>query len=93
MKNILIFAQSADEPIARDQRFKLYASGKLSDVEADPLEKDDLAASNDSVVAEARQRLQKVPASLPPDGDVAFVFRSSSAFRINTGGKKDKKKE
>ena len=69
----------------RDQRFKLYASGALFDVEADPLEKNDLAASADREVVAAKQRLQQALAGLPADAKLGFEFRSSSAFNAKAG--------
>jgi arylsulfatase A-like enzyme len=75
-----IFAQYAGARAVRDQRFKLYATGNLFDVEADPLEKNDLAASGDAAVSAARQRLQRVLDGLPADADIGFEFRSESAF-------------
>jgi arylsulfatase A-like enzyme len=81
-----IFAQYAGERVMRDQRFKLYASGGLFDVEAHPLEKNDLAASADREVVAAKQRLQQALATLPPkDAELGFPFRSSSAFNAKEG--------
>lgn len=87
-----IFAQYAAERAVRDQRFKLYSDGRFFDVEADALEKTNLATSADPTVAAARARLQKVLSGLPKDADVGFEFRSSSAFSATkrTNGSKGK---
>ena len=87
-----IFAQYAGERVLRDHRFKLYSSGALFDVEADPLETNNLAGSADRDVAAARQRLQQALAGLPADAKLGFEFRSSSAFNAKEGkGVKPKK--
>jgi arylsulfatase A-like enzyme len=80
-----IFAQYAGERVIRDPRFKLYSTGAFFDVEADPLEKNDLAASTDEALVAARTRLQQALKGLPPDASVGFEFRSSSAFNAKAG--------
>jgi arylsulfatase A-like enzyme len=83
-----IFAQYSTTRVARDQRFKLYSTGKIYDVEADSLEKTDLAGSKDPAVTAARARLQAVLDQLPPNTDLPFRYRSSSAFQIEAARKK-----
>jgi arylsulfatase A-like enzyme len=76
------FTQYSDVRVVRDQRYKLYSTGKLFDVEADPLERTDLFTSTDPAVVAARTTLQAVLDRLPPDEKLPFAFRSSSAFQI-----------
>jgi arylsulfatase A-like enzyme len=76
-----VFAQNGEVRVLRDQRFKWYSTGELFDVESDPQEKKNLSGSTDAEVAAAKERLRKVAASLPPDADIGFEIRSSSAFR------------
>ena len=75
-----VFAQNGDVRVVREQRFKWYSAGQLFDVENDPLEKSDLSGSADKEAVAARKRLQDVLATLPPDADIGFEIRSSSAF-------------
>ena len=90
-----IFAQYAGERVIRDPRFKLYSTGAFFDVEADPMEKNDLAASTDENIVAARTRLQQALKGLPADASLGFEFRSSSAFNAKAGkvrpGTKSKK--
>jgi arylsulfatase A-like enzyme len=80
-----VFAQIGEERAVREKRFKWYSTGKLFDVENDPLEKDDLSASGDQEAVSAKQRLQGVLKSLPPDADIGFEIRSSSVFNAKAG--------
>lgn len=80
-----IFAQYAGERVIRDHQFKLYTSGACFDVEADPLEKNDLAGSTDQKIVAARTHLQQALNSLPADASLGFEFRSSSAFNAKAG--------
>ncbi len=82
-----IFAQYAGERVMRGQRFKLYSSGAFFDVEADPLEKNNLAGSTDKNIVAARARLQQALDGLPADAKLGFEFRSSSAFNAKAGAK------
>jgi arylsulfatase A-like enzyme len=76
-----VFAQEGGLRVLRDHRFKWYSTGKLFDVEADPQEKNDLSGSGDTDTVAAKQRLEGVATALPPDADIGFEIRSSSAFR------------
>ncbi|MBI3852113.1 MAG: sulfatase-like hydrolase/transferase [Verrucomicrobia bacterium] len=77
-----IFNQYHTNRVVRDARFKLYSDGRLFDANADPDEQRDLAGSAEPGAVEARQRLQRVLASLPPDAPPPFPLRSQSAFKI-----------
>jgi arylsulfatase A-like enzyme len=77
-----MFAEYAGVRIVRDRRYKLYSDGRLFDIVADWLEKTDLAGSRQPEVAAARTRLQAVLDQLPPDVNLPFEPRSSSAFRL-----------
>lgn len=77
-----IFTEYATTRVVRDRRFKLYSTGGLFDVEADPLEKNDLAASATPEIVAAKKHLEGVLASLPADAKLPFEFRSSSAFSL-----------
>jgi arylsulfatase A len=83
-----IFAQYATTRVVRDQRFKLYSTGPLYDVSADPQEKVNLADRSDAETAAARKHLQKVLDQLPSDAKLPFAFRSSSAFKLEADKKK-----
>ncbi len=80
-----IFNQYHDERVVSDGRFKLYADGRLFDLENDFHEREDLVSSDDPAVRAARQRLQTALDSLPPDADPPFPLRSQSAFRLRSG--------
>lgn len=90
-----IFAQYAGERVVRDQRFKLYSTGALFDMDADPLEQNDLASNTDDKIVAARTHLQQALKGLPPDASLGFEFRSASAFNAKAGkvrpGTKSKK--
>jgi arylsulfatase A-like enzyme len=85
-----IFSQYATTRVIRDQRFKLYSTGALYDVTADPLETTNLADSTDAAVIASRARLQNVLTQFPPDSHLPFSPRSSSAFQLQAAGKKSK---
>lgn len=70
--------------VVRDLRFKLYSDGRLYDANADPEETRDLASSNDPEAVAARERLEAVLASLPPDQPPPFPLRSQSGFRLRS---------
>jgi arylsulfatase A-like enzyme len=80
-----IFNQYHDERVVSDGRFKLYADGRLFDLDHDFHEREDLASSGDPEVRAARRRLQAALDSLPPDADPPFPLRSQSAFRLRSG--------
>lgn len=82
-----IFCQYHKRRTVRDERFKLYNTGELYDVAADPAETTDLAASADPAVVAARTKLQGVLAALPPDGPPPFKLRSQSAFKLESEGR------
>lgn len=71
--------------VVRDERYKLYSTGELYDVSTDRQEQHNLADSTDDQVVAARQRLQEVLDSLPPDVDPPIVLRSQSAFHLRSG--------
>lgn len=77
-----VFTQYADVRVVRDARYKLYSTGKLFDVAADPREKQELAPGAQAEANAARRRLQAVLDGLPGDHRLPFDFRSSSAFRL-----------
>jgi arylsulfatase A-like enzyme len=83
-----VFAEYAAERVAFDGRFKLYSDGRFFDLNADPLEKANIAASDDALSAKSRERLRAALAGLPPGPDVGFEFRSMSAFKLR--GDRDK---
>jgi arylsulfatase A-like enzyme len=87
-----IFAQLAETRVVRDRRFKLYSTGELFDLTADPLEKTHLARSFDPEVVAARARLQKVLHELPADAHLPFPPRSSSAFQLEAARQKSRSK-
>ena len=80
-----IFNQYAKERVVSDGRFKLYADGRLFDLDNDFHEKNDIASRKDPAVQSARRRLQAALDGLPPDADPPFPVRSQSAFRLRSG--------
>ena len=80
-----IFSQYADKRLVRDDRYKLRSDGRFYDLQRDPLEEHDLAASKDPKIARRRERLQKVLDSLPADAELWFEPRSISARRLKIG--------
>ncbi|HWB01360.1 MAG TPA: sulfatase-like hydrolase/transferase [Pirellulales bacterium] len=77
-----IFTEYAHERVVRDQRYKLFSSGKLYDLVDDPSEKMDLASSVVPEMIAVRNRLQAVLDGLPPDAKLPFEPRSQSAFKL-----------
>jgi arylsulfatase A-like enzyme len=75
--------QYADVRVIRDRRHKLYSSGELYDLLADPGEQNDLAASASPEAAAARQRLAGVLATFPADATLPFKPRSQSYFKAH----------
>lgn len=82
-----IFCQYHTRRTVRDERYKLYSTGELYDVEADPAETRNIASTTDSAPAAARGRLQQTLDSLPPDAPPPFKLRSQSAFKLEAEGK------
>ncbi len=82
-----IFAQYADERVVRDARYKLFSTGALFDLTADPAEERDLSRDETPDVVAARRRLQAVLDGLPPNADPGFEPRSSSAFKLRAAQK------
>jgi arylsulfatase A-like enzyme len=82
-----IFCQYHRRRTVRDDRFKLYSTGELYDVSADPAETTNLAESADPAAVAARARLESILATLPPDSPPPFKLRSQSAFKLETEGK------
>lgn len=72
-----IFSQYGDTRVIRDRRFKLFSTGALYDLQADPREKNNLATNADSETAAARTRLQAVLDQLPPNENLPFPPRNS----------------
>lgn len=82
-----IFNQYHKRRVVRDRQYKLYSTGEFYDVEADPAETTNLAASNESPVVAARNRLSGVLSTFPPDSPPPFKLRSQSAFKLESEGK------
>ncbi len=82
-----IFNEYLPDRVVRDERFKLYASGKFFDLTADPDETKPLPAGTDSETEAARGRLRSVLDSLPEDTPLPFPHRSLSAFRVQPAKK------
>ena len=82
-----IFNQYHINRVVRDTRFKLYSDGRLFDANADPEEQLDLAGSTEADAVAARQRLQRVLTSLPPDAPPPFLLRSQSGFKLRAAQK------
>jgi arylsulfatase A-like enzyme len=80
-----IHSQYAGRHVVRDTRYKLHSDGGFFDLEADPLEGEDLSESKEPAHVAARQRLQKVIDAFPPDAEQGFVPRSISARRMGIG--------
>ncbi|MBI4582230.1 MAG: sulfatase-like hydrolase/transferase [Planctomycetes bacterium] len=68
-----IFSQLGSKRVVRDKRYKLWSDGRLFDLTADPLEQHDLATGDAPDSRAARQRLQSVLDSLPPDVKLPFT--------------------
>jgi arylsulfatase A-like enzyme len=61
-----VYSQLGEARFARDRRWILHGDGRLHDLEADPLERNDLAASADPAAAAARRRLRAALEGLGP---------------------------
>jgi arylsulfatase A-like enzyme len=77
-----IFNEYLPDRVVRDERFKLYANGKLFDLAADPDESKPLPAGASPESEAARGRLRAVLDSMPEDTPLPFPHRSLSAFRL-----------
>ena len=82
-----IFNQYHKRRVVRDARYKLYSTGEFYDVEQDPAEASNLAASDVPEIVAARQRLASILATFPPDTPPPFKLRSQSAFKLESEGK------
>lgn len=76
--------------VVRDTRFKLYNDGRFFDANADPGEQHDLAPGTASEHRAAREKLQRVLDSLPPDAAPPFLLRSQSGFKLRTEARQAK---
>ncbi len=77
-----IYNQFGKRRVVRDERYKLYSTGELFDVETDREEQHDLAESVDPQIATARKNLEAVLASLPSDVAPPIELRSLSNFKL-----------
>jgi arylsulfatase A len=68
--------------VVRDRQFKLYSDGRFFDATNDPEEQHDLAARTSPPLVAARQRLQQVLGSQPPDVPPPFLLLSQSGFKL-----------
>ena len=90
------FTQYYKTRVVRGQRFKLYSTGKFYDLSEDPLERHNLtgtAAMDNQQARAAHTRLQQVLASLPPDAELPWEFRSISARKIRAQEEERRKRE
>lgn len=71
-----ICSQYGPARVVRDKRYKLCSDGRFYDLRMDPDERFDLAESTNRDVLAARERLQKVMKSLPPDAKLPFEPRN-----------------
>ncbi|MGI9470330.1 MAG: sulfatase-like hydrolase/transferase [Rubripirellula sp.] len=72
------FTQYADLRVVRDLRYKLYSSGELYDLAADPLEQNPMTGDVATEI-DQQSRLQAVLDSFPEDTPWPWTFRSISA--------------
>ena len=79
--------------VVRDRQFKLYNDGRFFDATNDPEEQHDLAARLSPPLAAARQRLQQVLGSLPPDVPPPFLLLSQSGFKLRNDEKAKAQKQ
>ncbi|HOA75929.1 MAG TPA: sulfatase-like hydrolase/transferase [Phycisphaerae bacterium] len=70
-----IFSQLGENRVIRDKRYKLWSDGRFFDLQADPLERQDLSGSELPAHQAAREKLQRVLDSLPADQTLPFVNR------------------
>ena len=73
-----IYSQLGTDRVVRDQRYKLWSKGRLYDVNADRDEELDLSGSTNPDVIAARDKLQRVLDSLPPDAPTPYKPRKES---------------
>jgi arylsulfatase A-like enzyme len=71
-KRTWIYSQRGANRSVRDERYKVNSNGSFYDLIADPFEKNDLRASEDKAVANARKRLGAVLSGFPADGPPPF---------------------
>jgi arylsulfatase A-like enzyme len=83
-------SQYAERHVVRDNRYKLHSSGEFFDLQQDPLEIRDLAASTNADYVAARRRLRGVIDAFPPNADQGFIPRSISARRMGIGVEGDR---
>lgn len=76
-----------DVRIVRDDRFKLYSSGRLFDLQTDWEEMHDLASSGDPAAAAAQSRLRAVLDSFPADAPQGFEPQSITARQYRARNK------
>ncbi len=74
-----IYSQLGAGRVVTDGRFKLYATGQLFDIPADPVEAHDLAGSESADAASARKKLEGVLKSFPPDAKLPFPPRRAGS--------------
>ncbi|HEX4149164.1 MAG TPA: sulfatase-like hydrolase/transferase, partial [Pirellulales bacterium] len=77
-----IASQYASLRAVRDERYKLFSSGALYDIAADPREQHDLSQDRSPETIAERTKLQAALATLPPDASLPFVPRSQSAYKL-----------
>jgi arylsulfatase A-like enzyme len=80
-----VFGQYGGVRAIRDARFKLYSTGALYDLVADPMEKANLAASDAPGARAAGKKLGAALTGLPADYRLPFRYRSATAFQIEAG--------
>ena len=76
-----IFNEYRPDRVVRGDRFKLYGTGNLYDLEGDPGETKPVGAGVNPAADRARRELQTVLDSMPADTPLPFPHRSLSAFR------------
>jgi len=75
-----IFNQYGDRRVVRNLDYKLYSDGRLYHVTSDFDEDHELQHSSEASHVAAKNELQAVLDSLPPDSDPPFPLRSQTAF-------------
>ena len=68
-----VFSQLGETRVIREARYKLWSTGKLYDLQADPLEQHDLSGQEDAQALAARQRLRTALDGLPTDKKLPFT--------------------
>jgi len=82
--------------VIRNQRFKLYSTGKFYDLSEDPLEQHNLAGTpkmDDKEVHRGYRQLKSVLDSLPANAELPWEFRSISARRIRKREREKRERE